>query len=191
MNNTPILKEAFLRGTKILDELNIPYILCGGTLLGLYREGQLLGHDGDVDVDVLFENVGYPEEFLKKLESKVSPQQGKVTYRPNYFTITYEDIAENEVKFDIFVLFKSKDTRYRHFPSDTDGGIYLTWSNSHYQNQEEIEFEGKKYKIPGDTEGWLVTFFGEDWKVPKPVWNWIQDSKNKKTYEEFISEIHK
>ena len=181
MNNIPILKEAFLRGTQVLEDLGVDYVLCGGTLLGLYRGGEFLEHDGDVDVDVLAEDIGSPKEFLKRLQSKVSPTQGFVGYRENYFTITYTDIAENEVKFDIFMVFKDKDTRYRLFPNETR----LVWPKHHYIKKDwgELEYEGKKYKIPADVEDWLVTFFGEDWRTPKAMWNWIQDSKNQEVKE--------
>ena len=183
--NLSHMKEVLLRGTSVLDQLNIPYVLVGGTLLGIIRENNLLGHDGDVDVDVLVEDVGDIDEFLKKINSV---SDTKANFHNQYFTIQY-DFGGNSTNFDIFIVFNKDGKRFRHFWSKESDNFEdapcLVWPEEFYYKDkwEDVEFLDRKFKVPARPEEYLETMYGEDWRTPKKQWSWPSSAKNHKQYK--------
>lgn len=62
--------------TEYLSKMDIPYLVCGGTALSVYREnGKMICHDGDVDVAI------FETDFLKVMQnmpSFLSTQDGNI-----------------------------------------------------------------------------------------------------------------
>jgi len=60
----------FDRITSVLAENAIPYWVDSGTLLGLVREGRLLGWDNDIDLAIMHEHLEQFLELAQSLEAK-------------------------------------------------------------------------------------------------------------------------
>lgn len=185
--NIKNMKDALLRGSTVLDKIGIPYVLVGGTLLGVIRENDLMGHDGDVDIDVLAEDVPNPEDLLKKIRN-LSDATGSIDYHNQYFTITYEYEGQT-VNVDIFLVFNKDGKRFRHFwdgdPDKFESASCLVWPEEFYYKEDwgEVDFDGKKYKVPANVEKYLEIMYGEDWRVPKKQWSWPGSAHNHRQYK--------
>ena len=92
-----------------MDKIGIPYVLTGGALLGLWRDGGVMAHDVDIDVDVLVEDVGDIKKFLKRFKKATGKEDA--VFHDNYFTAKYE-YPEQIVPFDVFLMFKKGNKRY-------------------------------------------------------------------------------
>src|SRR3990167_3769340 len=130
------LNETLLKGAEAMDRIGVPYIITGGTLLGIYRDKTLMAHDRDVDVDVLVEDIGEYEEFRKKL----SKETGKdVVLHNNYFTNNYQ-YKEQTVPFDVFIIFKKGKHRFRHFYGENNQDAQLAscliWPEDSYDTSK-------------------------------------------------------
>lgn len=177
------LNKTLELGCSVLEEMNIPYILTGGTLLGIYRDKTLMAHDFDVDVDVLIEDVS--SDFLDRFKKTVGLESSAcdVTFNDNYYTARYVQEQE-QIPFDVFLMFKMGNKRYRHFfeiPKDNPANERcLIWPERFYDKEKwtTIEYLGRKYPIPHDTEEYLEIFFGKDWKTPAKKWTWSACASN-------------
>ena len=43
---------------------------------------------------------------------------------------------------------------------------------------EEIEFLGRRFRVPVDTLQYIQTKYGKDWATPIKVWDWAVDPAN-------------
>ena len=166
-------------GCDALEKMGVPYVLTGGTMLGLHREGRPLKHDYDIDVDVLAEDVGDTKEFRKRLMDATGIHEGdRVVFRDNYFTVYYQfDNEPKQVPFDVFMMFKKGNKRYKHFFNEgenPDTEKCLIWPENYYYKDTwtTIKYNGRKYPVYKDTVGWIEEFFGKDWKTPDTEWRW-------------------
>ena len=49
IKNTKKIDNNLALTTKIFEEIKIPFWLCGGTLLGIFRDKKQIEQDGDID----------------------------------------------------------------------------------------------------------------------------------------------
>ena len=66
-----ILKKA----VAVFDEMKIPYVALGGTLLGAVRHGGFIPWDDDIDLGIPRE---YYDEFIEKGKSVFNEESGMV-----------------------------------------------------------------------------------------------------------------
>lgn len=158
-----VMKE----GCQILDGLNISYVLSDGTLLGLYRDGELIPHDTDIDVAVVLptDTGSIIREFIKH------------DFSIGRFVLAYGQVRQivfykNETLFDIIFYQKVGDKVLAFNEKD----FYFMHNANHYKNTSKLNCNGYAFSIPNDTEGWLAYVYGNDWKQPKPKpKNWRED----------------
>ena len=150
-----IMKE----GCQILKDLNIPYCLADGTLLGVYRDKKLIPHDTDIDISVVLPvNV---DSIIRKF-TKHGFKIGRLPVA--YGQVQQVVFYKNETLFDIIFYQKVGDKVLNFCEKD----FYFMHDAHHYENYDKVEFEGFEFSIPQDVEGWLAHTYGDDWKFPKP-----------------------
>ena len=49
---------------KLIEQLGLTYRITDGTILGIYRDGRLIPHDNDIDIDVLVERGSIEEDRI-------------------------------------------------------------------------------------------------------------------------------
>jgi phosphorylcholine metabolism protein LicD len=165
--------------TNLLDELNIPYWLEGGTLLGIIRENRLLPWDNDLDIsikedyyDLLISNIKrlkYRVRF-KKFEKDDEPFK-KDTIRLVKVRNSKFLFFRGEVTLDIFIKFK-KDSDYFWQVGKKRKSVPAHF----YEDSIEWNFDDKKYLIPKEYENYLEFRYG-DWQTPVKEWNTFNDDK--------------
>lgn len=171
--------------TEILDQLNIPYWLEGGTLLGAVRDQKLIPWDHDLDIGIKFTNnkeISLLIRLLKKqfivrsLTFANDPKIWKLgKYRILKVYIKKSSFKRTNLCLDIFLYYKG------HIKDKGEVYQYVVWGKNAYHSTEyfdtlnEIYFYGLKVKIPSNPENFLQIKYGTDWKTPKKKWNVVLD----------------
>lgn len=149
--------------TRALSRHDIQSFLVSGTLLGCIREGQLLGHDKDIDIGVW-------EDAPRHKLLKAVATCGKFYIQPSRAPETIRLKHVNGTAIDVFYHYR-EDNKIWH------GGVKARWYNSRFSLTER-KFLGGRYLIPKDYERYLVENYGQDWRVPKPVFDCVYDTPN-------------
>lgn len=171
-----IAKKMLRKVCRILDKNKIPYVLEGGTLLGIVRENRLLPWDNDLDLTITEQDMdrilnlkrkfwwaGYKIRLVKSKEEM--PHFPKGSVRLIKIKIKKYFFATGIGLMDIFVK-KKIDNKY----------YWIVGQNNHvlksvpcyfYENSTRYNFEGYEYSIPADFENYLTYRYGEWRKTVK------------------------
>ena len=175
---------------EVFDHCNIRYHLEGGTLLGLVRDGDLLPWDHDVDISIPAEEMlkmdGCFRELYKK-GYKVTKRKSEIDYGPikkgscrilkvKPFTVSilkffHPYFRKKYIMLDIFI--KTNDQNFTYWQAMNK---VMKVDKRHYDSYEEIEYRGKKFKIPFDYKAYLTEKYG-NWTIPIEDWVSGRDEK--------------
>ena len=176
--NQPLNKEkgseVLREGCHLLDTLNFPYVLATGTALGIYREGNFIQNDTDLDVDLIATDIS--EKQLNILASRFITlgftMGRRVTYRRKTQQVVF--FNKDEVIFDMCLWRKKGDFYYNYLP---ELGLKVRKHPSRFYDViDTLVFNDVKYSIPKDIEDWLAYQYGGDWRTPKAKSNWVEES---------------
>lgn len=156
---------------KVLDRFEIKHWLSHGTMLGAYRDNNLIQWDDDVDLGMDFSQRG-TKNFDKAMATLVKKGYYIPPSDPNrpvdkdncpyYDMVAIKDGEKVEGWF-----FEKKDDFYIYdFPRC--GNILKHPAKFYDDIQNVFNFKGVKFDIPNDIEEWLVMMYGPDWNVPNP-----------------------
>lgn len=155
----PVLKEAY----QLLLSIDVKSWLTDGTLLGFYREGDFIGHDGDVDLAINAKN--WKETILPLMESngfEVIRIEGVVGNGLEY------SFKKNGISIDFF-FFYEEDGKFWH--SAWLKGIQLKFAYPKF-NTKQITFLDETFDVPENEETYLKIKYGSGWNVPQTKWHW-------------------
>jgi len=148
--NREIAKENLLKFRKCLNDANITFGLIYGTLLGAIREKNFIEHDEDTDVFVLNEDRDKILDILFELK-----KVGLVVGRYEEDMISFINDGEY---IDIYFF---KDT---FFGKKTSNGLVI--ESKYLTELKNIDFLGKQFLVPKQSEELLAKIYGEDWMIP-------------------------
>ena len=146
-----------------------------GTLLGMIREGRLLGHDLDIDVAVY---VNSQTEICHI--RKVLNESGcclKYSYLIDTIGIVEDSYEVNGIKFDInyyaregdkdvcYLMYRDAQMNYEHDQMDV---VKLTCSP--ILETTGYCFLGREVNVPVEAEKYLAERYGSDWRIPNTAW---------------------
>lgn len=130
------------------------YWLSAGTLLGIYRDGDFIPHDTDIDLAALPDtDINFPPEF-------------------ELFRTVYEDSRLMQEAY----IHRSENIIVdvlRYYPLDTYGHVIynagqtgrLFRPRTMILPTQTITFKGEEYKAPAEIESYLQIWYDE-WEVP-------------------------
>jgi len=158
------LKELFGKLIEILESTGKWYSIEGGTLLGAVREGDIIGHDDDIDILAPEETILALKDMLPELKEKGY----NMTFDDNIWRFKYlNDTSDTGVEgyIDIFEVVVDGDRlRYK------DPRNAYRWPNS-WMSLKEL-FPLKRYVLgdlrplgPNQPKMYLERQYG-DWKTP-------------------------
>lgn len=136
----------------ILQEVeDIEYVLqeythyvSAGTLLGLHRDGHLIPHDTDFDIEILDDNYNY-NKLNAQLEDIGLKLIRVVKYDNSYMQLAYH--MQCGFIFDIYIYYKEDGVWTNH----NDHGVLIVPDNILEMDEDEYcEFR-----------------YGKDWRTPK------------------------
>eukprot|EP00877_Chromochloris_zofingiensis_P004134 jgi/Chrzof1/13721/Cz08g09150.t1 len=148
----------------VLDDLGVPYWADFGTLLGMYREKDIILHDNDVDIVVF--NPDW-DMLLAKLKKRLP--QFKV-----YFCVPSEDRSIRWIRImcgpgtGIMDLYGGYDSPAGDHVSIAQGhGDLCDVSKQLVLPLSTMKFMGTSVSVPADVPGVLTYRYGETFMIPR------------------------
>lgn len=165
---------------QVFDKYGVRLFLTYGALLGIYRGGDFIPHDDDIDLCIID-----PIDF--ETRKKIGHTLADLGYgwQPILFSVAgrYEQAEpgyNGDGETGIIVCQKRIRTTLFFFKREEcpiHGEDYTCWPKygaprlihtpaRFFDNPSEIKFKGNTYLTPGPIKEYLVYMYGEDWKKP-------------------------
>lgn len=171
-NNHFRMKKMLLFTIDQLQKNNIPFWLEAGTLLGIYRDGDLIAWDYDADISIPAEYSDkvavlrykyFPRYIIRKrpIFSRWIPGDTRVVK----VKTTWEKLQQVNFHIDLFCVYKVND-KYRW----VDSGVLKQVDAKFFDTQDYIEWEERKIPVPAHTEEYLSLRYG-NWQIPSKSYN--------------------
>ena len=146
-----------------LDSVGLPFALMASTLLGIYRDGDPIG--GIFEFSVLASDM--TEERIENLKKICD-----LKTRTSDIGIGIYDIAGlTNNNFELHPVYFKNGYAFNNL----SGYECLAWPEELLKSYTELEWNHQKYRVPKETDRYLETYYGKDWKTPQP-WNWQKAS---------------
>lgn len=143
----------------LLKELS-PHVCLGyGAVLAAKRTGRLIPHDDDMDIILYLprrfasaraEAVGYVKQFLNE----------KLVRTGKLYPTHVQTLAPGERLLDVFVAVENRGL-LDWIPGPEQGFSFKTVFPA-----VPLELEGISCDVPRDTENYLRSLYGADWRIP-------------------------
>ena len=174
--------ETFEQLCILLNDKNIKFWLCYGTLLGFVRENGILKHDFDFDIGLWYTDYSKElEEYLILNGFNLIHQFSSITEYPA-FEQTYE---KNGVSIDFFYHYSDTskiwtNVFYREkFDDALDKDLFRIRKLDYPKAElKEVIFLNSKVFIPSNAEEYLQEIYGKNWRIPDPKFDWHNGPKN-------------
>ena len=158
--------ESLLRMKDVLDEMKISFFLIHGTLLGLYRDGHLCAHEtpsgmGDIDVASFDEMPNSRFGEFTRVVEKHGLKMFQIDSKEGYGKRTVGAYIRGTPWYLGIEFWKRIPEK--NIVVTYDG--LATCPSKFFETFKEINYLGRKFKIPGDTEGFLEYNYGKNWKT--------------------------
>ena len=168
-------KTILFKVDEILTQKSLQYWLNYGTLLGAYRDHDFISHDYDLDIGMWWKDFeGIKDLFLDNGFNLVvefhfgnwdDPE--RVEYRFEY--------AGAFIDVDFYIIDENKMAQ-TYNPLFKDGWDYTKETERHpiiceiitnpIRGLSQIDFVGRKFWVPSNTEEYIEYNYGKDWKTP-------------------------
>ena len=149
-----------------------------GTLLGYYRENDFISHDLDMDFGVQVSNFEEFEVVEKYLINNGFKRMKEFYYNKSLVELSYSYKGLN-VDFIIYKKEGDKISSDTIFFMTNALGNPTRYEVYHYKipftGIKACDFKGVNAKVPSNTEEYLRTLYGEDFKTPNTHYNWKEN----------------
>lgn len=168
----PINREALFQNLvevkEVFDNCCIPFMLSHGTMLGIWRDGDFIPWDDDVDIALFVKDKHkFPKaiEDLKKLGFFIPPNAptptSKFDAKKDIPWYDFVAIKRGE-KIEGWFFEKIGDYYVYDFPRCGDD---LKHPAKYYEPMQKYEWKGHTWNIPNHIEDWLLLMYGTGWNV--------------------------
>ena len=158
-----------------------------GTLLGIYRDKDIIDGDSDCDVGIFAEDV--TPELLNDLKDRLDAPS-RMFYNTSELEghlETDEYVKAKNLKFVMYdgdkkKMFKGIDVScdiFMYFPHEDYhmfkyGGKeqYLRTKSEYVTTLDDMKFKTLKFKIPSNVEKYLEQHYGKEWSIPDPSFDY-------------------
>ncbi|XP_067930100.1 ribitol-5-phosphate transferase FKTN-like [Watersipora subatra] len=156
-----------------LDSIGTPFWLSSGTLLGWFRQCDIIPYSLDVDIGIFIKD--HPENLLNILHNSSLRLEHKFGLMEDSLQYAFHI---GNVKLDIF-FFYLDETSGTMWNGGTD---YNTGEKFKYLFDKFTlcwtEFFGMKVRVPCDTEQYIRANYGDSWIEPVTKWEWNKSPPN-------------
>ena len=147
------------------EECDIECWMSFGTLLGAARDGRVIGHDSDIDVNYLSERAT-PAEMAGELWqiARALRRDGlEVQHRSASFVTVRFDVPDGgEGNLDVYTCFYVEDRLHE------TATVRSVVPRDAILPLRQMEFEGHQLPAPADPGQLLAVSYGPRWQVPDP-----------------------
>ncbi len=178
-------KKMLVTAKRVLDDLGVPFWLCSGTVLGWYRQCDILAHTTDVDLGIFIEDFisAVPAAFIKAFVQagfRVSHRFGTVH---DSFQLSIKHGPNGKIKLDMFFFYRGIDkSGSRVF---WNGGTQARTGMKYRYNFHPFElcstvFLKQFFRVPCDAVTYIEANYGLRWreKVADKKWDWKKSPPN-------------
>ena len=169
--NVQSLFENLVEVKHVFDKHGITFMLSHGTMLGIYRDGDLIPWDDDVDIALFVED---KDKFPKAIEEL---KELGFFVPPNAPTPTSKFDAKKDIPWYDFVAIK-RGEKIEGWFFEKIGNYYvydkprcgdsLKHPAKFYEPLKQYQWKGYIWNIPNDIEYWLLLMYGTGWnKIDK------------------------
>lgn len=156
---------------EILDRLKIPFWLSSGTLLGYYRQCDVIHYSNDVDIGIKITD--FKPELIDLFSLNDIPLLHIFGRVNDSFELSFRD---EFIKLDIFFFYEESDHVWNGGTSTIDGQkfkyffnkFHLCWSN----------YLELRVRIPCPTLPYIESNYGLNWFDPIKQWDWKSSPSN-------------
>jgi len=161
--------ETYKRASSILKRMNVPFWVAAGTALGLYRDGNFISHDTDIDIEI----IGYPEGLIGAFEKEGFQICRIWRHNNNYMQTAFYDIENGRNIFDIYYYYKEGEDLVNH----NDHGKMII--PGRFTNSiEMLLYMGEEFPFLKPVEDYLEVRY-KNWRKPEPrKGDWSKDAGN-------------
>ena len=165
--------EKLLRATrKVLSKLMIPFWLSSGTLLGWYRECDIISHSVDVDIGIWIHD--FNPAIIEQMERAGLVLKSVFGKIDDSYEISF--VSDDGIKIDMFFFYEEDEYVWNGGTRAHDGAKFkyifpkfsLCWT----------EFLNMKVRVPCDSLSVIHANFGPDWMKPVKNWVWYSSPPN-------------
>ena len=161
------LEQTIQEGIHFARDIGLPTMLGFSNLLGLLTIGKFF--ERDVEADLMFPYHQLTDDKFREIESD-----------PRYW-LTVPSMMPKGI-----IFFKLGSYRVSYLPiytfdkfafSNISANAFHVWSKHHFLGNNTITYKGYTYPIPNDPEGFLKSWYGDDWRDYKKRakgWNWTE-----------------
>lgn len=142
--------------TEAAARIEHPFWVSAGTCLGLYRDGDLIADDTDIDIAMLWRE-GLDGELCSWLGWE---EYGRLYTEGRLMQLVF---SHRGVIFDIYFHYPYDDDNY--YSEGVNGKTIIP--RRMYDNLDCRETRYGVLPFPSDTEGYLEARYG-DWQTPRP-----------------------
>jgi hypothetical protein len=144
--------------TEALNQAGINYHLSWGTALGLYRDGKLIGHDTDIDCDIMNPDINQIDQALKQAGMVIGK---KIYYGKKVQQAIY--VSSGGVVFDVLCWYRRGQFCFNRCEED----YILRISRNYFIGHDTVVYDGVNYNVPKPIEKYLELLYGSTWKIPQ------------------------
>jgi hypothetical protein len=152
--------ERFKEVIEFLEKSNINYRIADGTALGLYRDGNFIAHDSDLDFEIL--DLPSEKAFTKSFQRNFGCTLGRcVFYKGEIQQLVF--YTSNDLIID-FVFWTTEGDNVFNY---AERGFVRSQPLKYFSQKDYINFKGIEIPLPGNVDEFLEFRYGKDWRIPK------------------------
>ena len=156
----------------LADEFGYDAFLVYGTLLGAVREGGYIGHDVDFDAAYVSNETdgrSAADEFQRIALTLI--EHGLIV-EARLATLHINDPEDPAHRIDLFHCYFDEEGVLR-FPFGVAGSSRFTRDD--WRGTKTVDLPGGTGLVPTNDEQLVAHLYGDDWRQPKPGFNWNLD----------------
>jgi len=166
-----LMLDTALKFTRLLDQYCIDYVLLTGSLLGAVRQGAFAGRPRDFDLAIRKRDRQKLLTLIPEFKS-----QGLCVYEctgrrdsANGFIVAFPNLLHfqdkwAEIDIHTYTLFEN-GWRWDRWDVDVPK-ISFVIDFPERGDEKYAEIFSHKFKIPANSDDYLVAVFGKDWRIP-------------------------
>lgn len=156
----------------VADEFGYDVFFIYGTLLGAVREGGYIGHDIDFDAAFVSDRRRGKGAARELVQIGLLLVERGMHVQCMATALHIHDPADPSARIDLFHTFFDRDGMLS-FPFGVAGTSVVR--REEWQGTREIDFPGGRGLVPVNAEDVVRLLYGDDWRRPKPGFNWNLD----------------
>jgi ubiquinone/menaquinone biosynthesis C-methylase UbiE len=164
--------ELYTRVRKVLiEEHGYDAFLMYGTLLGAVREGGYIGHDADFDAGYVSSRRNGPAAAAELVEIAMTMIRHGFGADLRARLLHVHHPEDDDFHIDLFhTYFEDGAHRFPFGIAGTTPLLESDWTGTH-----DIDFPGGRAAVPNNAEQLVEHLYGDEWRRPKPGFNWRLD----------------